>query len=134
MLHWLVFFGVTGLAVVILQTLLGDPQIPIADRFGAQVGEFAFLAIVMAALCPAFMLDTIRFSNRFVGPISRFRRHLRDMADGQPTKCQFRGTDFWTDMADEYNEAVELMQQQRTRIEELEAQLEGLAVASPAKS
>ena len=50
------------------------------------------------------MLDTIRLSNRFAGPVSRLRNAMRKVADGgsyEPLK--FRGNDFWTELADDYN-------------------------------
>lgn len=119
--HWLMFFGVTAFAIVLLQTLLGDPALGIMERLQASFGEFTFMAIVMAALLPAFMLDTVRFSNRFVGPIARLRRHLRELSHGDTSPCMFRGDDFWTDMADEFNKVAELVDEQRKEIERLEA-------------
>lgn len=122
-MHWLSFFLVCSLTIVLVQTLIGDPHTPLMDRLSTQFGEFKFFAIVMAALLPAFMLDTIRFSNRFVGPIGRLRRHLRELGDGTSSKCEFRGSDFWRDMANEFNVVVERIDDQDKRIAELEQQL-----------
>lgn len=119
--HWLMFFTVAGFAVILLQTLLGDSDLSVMDRLKYQAGEFLFFAIVMAALLPAFMLDTIRFSNRFVGPITRLRRHLRQLADGNSDKCSFRGADFWQDMAEEFNAVASLVEKQKQEIERLKA-------------
>ncbi len=124
MSHWLMFFFVAGFAVILLQTLLGDPQLSMADRLSQQVGEFVFFAVVMVAMFPAFMLDTIRFSNRFVGPIARVRRHLRQLADGDTERCAFRGNDFWKDLADEFNGVAELVERQQQEIEQLKTQLD----------
>lgn len=117
--HWLMFFTVAGFAVILLQTLLGDSNLSVMDRLKHQTGEFAFFAIVMAALFPAFMLDTIRFSNRFVGPISRLRRHLRQLSDGNTEKCSFRGADFWQEMSAEFNAVASLVEKQKLEIERL---------------
>ncbi|MEL7499409.1 MAG: hypothetical protein AAFN77_17520 [Planctomycetota bacterium] len=117
--HWLMFFGVSGFAVILLQTLLGDPSLSIMERMQQQMGEFVFFAIVMVAMFPAFMLDTIRFSNRFVGPIARVRRHLRQLSEGDTSACAFRGDDFWTDMADEFNKVADLVKSQQEEIERL---------------
>ena len=117
--HWLMFFGVSAFAVIFLQALLGDPAIGIMDRIQFQCGEFVFVGIVMAAMFPAFMLDTIRFSNRFVGPIARLRRHLRQLGEGDTSECAFRGDDFWKDMADEFNVVAALVEQQRQEIDRL---------------
>ena len=136
MSHWLMFFFVAGFAVILLQTLLGDPKLSMAERFSQQVGEFTFFAIVMVAMFPAFMLDTIRFSNRFVGPIARVRRHLRQLAEGDTERCAFRGNDFWKDLADEFNGVAELVEQQQQEIEQLKSQLDpaGQAEVSSASS
>ena len=117
--HWVMFFAVSGFAVILLQTLLGDPAQSISERFKQQAGEFVFVAIVMVAMFPAFMLDTIRFSNRFVGPIARVRRHLRQLALGDTSTCAFRGNDFWKDLADEFNGVAGLVEQQQQEIERL---------------
>jgi hypothetical protein len=117
--HWLMFFTVAGFAVILLQTLLGDSDVSVMERLKYQAGEFTFFAIVMGALLPAFMLDTIRFSNRFVGPITRLRRHLRQLADGNSDKCSFRGADFWQDMAEEFNAVANLVEKQKQEIERL---------------
>jgi len=69
----------------------------------------------MLALFPAFMLDTIRFSNRFVGPIARVRRHLRQLGEGNTERCSFRDNDFWSELANEFNSVAE-------RVEQLESE------------
>jgi hypothetical protein len=58
-------------------------------------------------LLPLVMLDVIRVSNRFVGPVIRLRQGLRDVADGRPAQpLNFRDDDFWCDLATEFNRAV----------------------------
>jgi len=81
------------------------------------------VAIVMFAFFPVFVLDTIRFSNRFVGPVTRLRRNLRDLKSGQVETLKFRGHDFWNEMANEYNELAEFIQQQHNQIAILKSQL-----------
>jgi nitrogen fixation/metabolism regulation signal transduction histidine kinase len=120
--HWLVFFGVIALAVILLQTLVGDPSQTLSQRLTHEMGEFSFLAVVMVALLPAFMLDTIRFSNRFVGPIGRVRRHLRQLKEGNTERCKFRGDDFWSALAEEFNSVAELVEAQKAEIEQLKEQ------------
>ncbi len=119
--HWLLFFCVAGGSVILLQTLLGDSNIPVMDRLKQQVGDFSLFAIVMAALFPGFMLDTIRFSNRFVGPVGRLRRHLQQLSRGDTSKCSFRGDDFWAEAAEEFNAVAKLVKSQQEEIERLHA-------------
>ena len=119
--HWLVFFFVSGIAVILLQTLLGDPAKTLGQRIRMETGEFMLMAIVMISLFPAFMLDTIRFSNRFVGPIGRVRRHLRELQSGETERCKFRDDDFWSEMASEFNGVADLVKTQKLEIERLQA-------------
>ena len=117
--HWFMFFLVSGFTVIMLQTLLGDSNVPVMDRLRFQVGEFTFYALVMAALFPVFMLDTIRFSNRFVGPIGRLRRHMKQLSQGDTSECKFRGDDFWAEVASEFNVVADLVKTQKEEIERL---------------
>lgn len=55
-------------------------------------------------LLPLVIVDTIRFSNRIVGPLLRLRRSMRELARGENVEpLGFRGTDFWQDFANEFN-------------------------------
>jgi len=56
---------------------------------------------------PVVMMDALRLSNRFVGPIFRLRQGLRELADGKPTQpLNFRDNDFWRELGDEFNRAA----------------------------
>jgi hypothetical protein len=58
-------------------------------------------------LLPIVMIDVVRLSNRFVGPMVRLRGALQDMADGRPAQpLNFRDNDFWRDLATEFNRAA----------------------------
>jgi hypothetical protein len=121
--HWLVFFFVSAFAIILLQTLLGDPSKTLGERLRLETGEFMFMGIVMLSLFPAFMLDTIRFSNRFVGPIGRVRRYLRQLKEGQTDHCSFRDNDFWAEMAEEFNSVADLVESQKLEISRLRGEL-----------
>jgi hypothetical protein len=65
-------------------------------------------------LLPIVVVDVIRVSNRFVGPLLRLRRSLRGLARGEEVEpIRFRQGDFWQGFADEFNSLV-------TRVKELE--------------
>ncbi len=124
--HWLAFFAVTAMAIILLQALLGGPdEATLGQRIVKEAGEFTLVGIVMVCLFPAFLLDTVRFSNRFVGPVGRLRRHLKQLGKEENTEhCKFRGNDFWSDMADEYNAVADLVETQKTEIARLKDQLQ----------
>jgi len=124
--HWLIFFVVVTMSVVMLQAMLGDPAQSLSTRLKAEMGEFIFMGVILLALFPAFMLDTIRFSNRFVGPIARLRRHLRQLGNGETDRCQFRENDYWAEMAGEFNEVATMVEMQREQLENRDAEIERL--------
>jgi hypothetical protein len=104
-MHWCVFFVVSMLAIGGIQVLLGNPGEPLTQRITEQFGQLFFFGVILASLLPAFMLDTVRFSNRFVGPFARLRRCMRELAQFDKTdSIHFRENDFWSDAAGEFNE------------------------------
>jgi len=112
MVHWIMFLAVTTIAILSLKTLLGDPSESFSVRFQQQLSELVPLVVIFAAIFPAFMLDTIRFSNRFVGPVSRLRKHLKELAEnGETTDIRFRDNDFWQEVAEEFNAVNRLVQE-----------------------
>ena len=70
------------------------------------------------------MLDTIRFSNRFVGPVTRLRRAMRSLGTTDDVApLQFRDNDFWAEAADEFNNVLEKCNRQQEEIRNLKDKL-----------
>jgi hypothetical protein len=62
-------------------------------------------------LLPLVVIDIIRVSNRFTGPLLRLRRSMRGLASGERVEpLYFREGDFWKDFADEFNEVIARVQ------------------------
>lgn len=73
-------------------------------------------AVASLLLLTLVVIDTIRMSNRFVGPLHRLRCEMRHLAAGEAAQpVRFRDGDYWQEFADEFNAVVQ-------RIELLEAQ------------
>ena len=107
-----------------MQLLLGDPNKTITERITQPGSGLILVGVIMLALFPAFALDTIRFSNRFVGPIARLRRFMRELSEGKEIgTLAFRDNDFWADVADEFNSVTARVQEQETEINELKEKL-----------
>lgn len=67
---------------------------------------FHYAPAVMASLLllPIIVLDSLRMSNRFAGPMVRLRRAMRRLAEGENVQpINFRGNDFWSEFADDFN-------------------------------
>ena len=93
-------------------------------RLGTQTAPVLLSSVL---LLPLVILDCIRFSSRFVGPIFRLGRALERMADGQRVhNVEFRHGDFWYEYAQSFNRLNE-------RVISLEQQLKA-AQESPDRS
>jgi hypothetical protein len=101
--HWFVLLTVASVVALLMQ-VLSDPFRPAGEHFRAAWATQGPFLIVMLFLLPVFILDTIKISHRFAGPIFGFRRSMREIIEGQPPrKLKFREGDFWHDLADDYN-------------------------------
>jgi hypothetical protein len=60
--------------------------------------------IVSIMVMPFAMYDLIAFSNRFTGPIMRFRRQFARLAEsGTTDEIHFRPADFYHDLSENFN-------------------------------
>lgn len=105
--HWALFVVVlTGMLMAL--EALEAPHHSLGDFAGALWNRHAPLLVVIASLFPVFAYDSIKLSNRFVGPIVRLRGAMREAVLGKPVSpLQFRKGDFWQDMADNFNALAE---------------------------
>lgn len=78
-------------------------------------------------LLPIVLVDIVKLSSRFVGPLVRLRNGMRALARGERVKpIRFRKGDFWQDFAQEFNAVaarMDQLQSERTGAEEDEAEL-----------
>lgn len=106
-LHWLTFLGVAFLVAFILQ-VLADPFRPITTHLQNLWFTQGPFLLVTAFLLPVFVIDTVKLSHRFAGPIFALRRAIREVANGEaPRQLKFRRRDFWQDLATDYNAMLE---------------------------
>lgn len=110
---WLV---TTLLAVVVsaLMQFLGDPTIGFEAYVAGLSRYWVPTLMAFGAMLPIAGLHLVRFTHRFVGPIVRLRRLMRELADGktiQPVK--FREKDYWQDLAEEFNRVAEELNELR---------------------
>ena len=104
--HWFAYVAIVGVSAFILQFCC-NPLLPPGEHFQQLWMTYGPLLFSMAFLLPVFILDTIKQSHRFAGPILRLRRELRDVAQGEkPQRLKFRKGDFWQDLAVDYNNMI----------------------------
>ncbi|MDA1049900.1 MAG: hypothetical protein O3C40_05405 [Planctomycetota bacterium] len=67
-------------------------------------------------LLPLVLLDCLRLSSRFAGPMVRMQRVMRELAAGQtPPAFALRPGDYWTEFAENLNTVMERLRQQDPR-------------------
>ena len=101
--HWLIFMLVTSVTAFVIQ-VLADPFRGLTSHMQDLWWVQGPFLLVMVFLLPVFVMDAIKLSHRFVGPIFSLRRAIRGVAKGEPArKLKFREGDFWQDLAEDYN-------------------------------
>jgi signal transduction histidine kinase len=66
--------------------------------------HFGPALIASFILLPLVIVDIIRASNRFVGPMLRLQRSMRQLARGEDVEpIEFREGDLWHEFATEFN-------------------------------
>jgi hypothetical protein len=114
--HWLFHSLATVLLLALLQVLLGGIFKSWSEHWQTIWPLAASVYVSLIVLLPKFIRDSLELSHRFAGPVLRLRHILRSLAEGKPyTPVKFRESDFWADMAEELNAAVEMLTQQRLR-------------------
>jgi hypothetical protein len=114
LLHWLAFV-VFAFLLAFAMAWLSRPAQSVSTLTVLVWDTYGPFFLLMVVLLPGFMLDTIKLSHRFAGPIVRFRRAIEQVSQGEPVeKITLRARDFWVDMAEGFNTVVD-------RIESLEA-------------
>ena len=107
--HWAAFM-LTSFALLFVWQLLvsGDPIRGVGTVWNDIWTHNMPVFVTLVVLLPVLVLDTIKLSNRFAGPVVRLREALRDVADGREVEpLSFRQNDFWRDLPEIFNRAVE---------------------------
>ena len=102
-MYWFFCLLTITLMLVCWSVVSGPPR-----RFAPLVSElYVRYAPALAAsllVLPIVMIDVVRLSNRFVGPVKRLRDAMTALADGDDVSpIKFRDRDFWVPLADLFN-------------------------------
>lgn len=105
--HWLVFLVVASATALLLQ-VLSNPFQPLATHIKNMWWTHGPFLVVLVFLLPVFVVDTVKISHRFAGPMMSLDRAMREVAAGQPPRrLAFRQDDYWKELADDYNAMLE---------------------------
>ncbi len=123
LLHWFYHSSLTVFFLLILELVQGGILKPWSETWQAIWPIAAAVYFSMLLLLPIFILDSFKLSNRFVGPVARIRTALRELAEGKPYRSvELRTKDFWPEMGQELDAAVQALTTQTT-IEESDVEL-----------
>ncbi|SMP71812.1 hypothetical protein SAMN06265222_114120 [Neorhodopirellula lusitana] len=107
-IHWVVFMICNSVALMIWMCLFEHPESNWRETAISGFQRFLPFLVVSFALIPAFVLDTLKLTNRFAGPISRLRTELSNATEGRPVrKLKFRSDDYWREIATGFNTLVD---------------------------
>ena len=109
MLHWAILFLTSFALLTVWQLLVsGEPFNLFSDHMKSMWVKVIPIFVVFLTLLPVFIYDTIKFSNKFTGPVYRLQKTIQSLAEGDvASQVKFRKKDFWHDLADDFNELLE---------------------------
>ena len=122
-IYWIVCTLSIALLLLCWRVLTG-PVRPLAFHL-ENMWYFHGPALIASLLVlPVAVMDMIRVSNRFAGPMVRLRHGMRALAKGRKVApIEFRKDDFWYEFAEEFNAVVREVEELRERDREKEEQL-----------
>jgi hypothetical protein len=102
-LYWLLGMFIQALLMLVLSASSGTGD-DLAER-SQQFWSHVNLIFVSSLLTlPLLVLDIVKLSHRWVGPIFRLRAAMQGLAMGEPVEpLAFRAGDYWKDLADDFN-------------------------------
>ena len=109
-LYWFVCLTTITLMLLCWRILTGPARM-FYTHFDDMWFFYGPALVASLLLLPLVVVDIIRLSNRFVGPLLRLRRSMRNLARGiHVDPIKFRAGDFWQEFAEEFNALAEKLQ------------------------
>ncbi|WP_146118527.1 hypothetical protein [Blastopirellula marina] len=117
-MYWLVCLLTVGI-VLMIGAALSDIQAPVTAVTTMLLHFYVPAILASLLVLPVIVLDCIRHSNRFAGPVVRFRQAMERLAEGETASPLIvREGDPWKYLADQFNQIA-------LRMEELENAQQG---------
>lgn len=114
-LYWVVCL-VTVTLMLLCWRIVTGPARPFYTHFDDMWFHYGPALVASFLLLPLIVLDILRVSNRFAGPLFRLRRAMRALARGEEVRpISFREGDFWIEVAHEFNAILARFEQEGTR-------------------
>jgi len=117
-LYWVVCIVTIALMILCWRIVTGPIRM-----FYTHLNDMWFFygpaVVASLLLLPLVIIDILRLSNRFTGPLMRLRRSMRALAQGEHVEpIEFRNDDFWHELAEEFNTLLAKVQGQKPTAQE----------------
>lgn len=108
--YW--FFCLLSVVMMLVcWTVFTDPPRSSGELFSQVWHKYAPAIGATVLVLPIIVIDLMRMSNRFVGPIYRLRNSLRQLIEGEHVRpIVLRDKDYWKDFADDFNQVLAMVQ------------------------
>jgi len=111
--YWFVAVFVMALLIG-FQVYLAGGQSPVFLKLKQVLTHFEPALIAALCILPVIMLDCLRVSSKFAGPLVRLRKEMRNLAEGKEVEpLAFRKNDLCDDLTDEFNRLAEQVEKLR---------------------
>jgi signal transduction histidine kinase len=119
---WLVVFMLVSLVAVLFS--VAAEGVNIAAVLSKVAAHLWFPVIISIMVLPILVRDCLRISNKFAGPVLRFRRAMQQLANGEKAEpIKLRDGDFWQDLADDFNRMLARVQPEEVEAKQDEEEL-----------
>lgn len=107
LVYWLAMAAFVTLPIAISQTI-AQPNRLLYQHYLDTLRSHWPILLTLSVMLPFLIYDTLKFSNRFAGPMFRMRRELNRFAQGETIPpIRLRPNDFWRDFAVQLNDLME---------------------------
>lgn len=104
LMHWATACFLVFLYLLAMQTLKDGFESSFRENLAVLWQDYSMIILILLVISPVFIYDSIKLSNRFVGPMISFRAAMKKLADGgDPGDISFRQSDFWREMTKDFN-------------------------------
>jgi hypothetical protein len=116
LIYWVAMVAFITLPIAISQTI-AQPNRYLFQHYADTLWSHWPILATLSVMLPFVVYDTLKFSNRFAGPVYRMRRELKRFAQGEKiSPLRLRPNDFWQDLAVQINDLMK-----RVRVSEQKA-------------
>lgn len=101
--YWF-FCLLTIMFMLLIWRIFTGPARLFYTHFDEMWFQYGPALVASLLLLPIVVVDSVRVSNRFAGPILRLRRTMNQVAAGEKVQpISFRQDDYWHDLAESFN-------------------------------